>query len=330
MAFWRSALLVPLLCLGAAPVAADQFDEARAWLERMAVAMREQDYQGTFIYVRGEDVETVRVTHVHRDGVEREHLEALTGPAREVFRDGAGVRQRQGDAELAASDPLMSGGLFPRFSMASLERARARYVFEIGGQGRIAGHEGRKLSITPRDRYRYGYEIWIEEDSGLLLRWVLYDANRRPLAKLMFTDLATGDQLDSATLAAVLQRDVPAPASSAPPERRPPMVGPASPETSVPARGDRLPPGFLFAGHARDPDHPSSEHLVFSDGLASVSVYVEPDAPENGIPEGLSRMGLTNAWSMRQASRRITAVGEVPPITLKEFGQAFLEAPPAD
>jgi sigma-E factor negative regulatory protein RseB len=107
-------------------------------------------------------------------------------------------------------------------------------------------------------------------------------------------------------------------------------VGPASPGQSIPARTDRLPPGFLFAGHAEDPDHPGSEHLVFSDGLASVSVYVEPDAPEAGIPEGLSRMGLTNAWSMRQSSRRITAVGEVPPITLKEFGQAFLETPTAD
>lgn len=319
MKLWRGLLAATALFV--APNAlADQFDEARIWLERMSAAMREQSYQGTFVYVRGDDVDTIRLTHVLENGAIRERLVALSGPPREVVRDGRGLRAVGGGGDATSPPAPMAGVPIPDFSAASLERAQGRYMFEMGGEGRIAGYQGRKLTITPRDQYRYGYELWLEDRTALLLRWVLYDPDRRPLAKLMFTELVTGDAVDPSGLGDEAA-DEPAAAGATPQDT--PAKAAAAPEAfSVDEL--TLPPGFALAAHGRDPASPDSEHLVFSDGLASVSVYLEPFDAGAGLPEGLSRVGTTNAWSRRGDKRRVTVVGEVPPVTLKTIGRAFL------
>lgn len=317
---WSRLLLAAALCLAALPAAAqDQFEEVRDWLGRMAESMREQDYQGTFIYVRGDDVETIQLTHALVDGVLQERLVAVSGPPREILRSGDQVSRSvnaQGDAD---ASPALTGTVFPEFSVEMLNRAREQYVFELAGSGRIAGHEGQKITITPRDGYRYGYELWLERQSALLLRWVLYDANRRALAKLMFTDLATGDAVDKSRLAGADDSQ---------------LVPVAAPAPSVDATGEPsglpggmdLPPGFELAAHSRDPEAAGDQHLVFSDGLASVSIYIDQSRLDD-VPNGLVRMGTTNAWSARSDRQRVTAVGEVPPVTLKRFGTAFLKNP---
>ncbi len=315
-----------LMLLLAGSVAADQFDEARDWLERMARGMQEHDYQGTFVYVRGADIETIRLTHMRRDGVVHERMVAVSGPLREIVRDGEGVRAIIGEQERPLQDPLLTGAVFPDFSVAALERARGRYLFEIGGVGRVAGHEGRRISIVPRDKYRYGYELWLDTESALLLRWVLYDADRRPLAKLMFTDLVTGDKVDPAGL----RSEAPAGRFITIESAAPQLDAPGAPTGGHALTPRHLPPGFRLAAHASHVENPAYEHLVYSDGLASVSVYLEPAGGEGGIPPGLSRMGTTNAWSRSRQERRVTAIGEVPPITLKVIGHAFLPTKAAE
>lgn len=314
----QAACAALLLCL-TAPVSADAFQEARGWLERMASAMQELDYQGTFVYVRGADMETVRLTHARIDGKMHERMVAVSGPRREIMRDEQGVRAIVGDPEQPLQDPLFTGAVFPDFSVAALEEARDRYLFEVGASGRIAGHNGRKISIIPRDEYRYGYELWLEQGSALLLRWVLYDPQRRPLAKLMFTDLVTGSAVDYSALA-----------SANPPQQfiavqhAAPTLDLAAGSKSAALAPEGMPPGFRLVAHARVEASEGFEHLVFSDGLASVSVYLEQASEPGGIAPGLSRMGTTNAWSRSEDSRRVTAIGEVPPLTLKTIGQAFL------
>ena len=317
---WHRFLLAACLCLGAVPVhASDQFAEVRQWLERMGESMRDRDYQGTFIYVRGDDVETIHLTHAQVDGVLKERLVAVSGPPREILRSGDQVSRSVSEAEVSAPLMIPTGAVFPEFSLDMLDRARDRYVFELAGEGRIAGHEAQKISITPRDGYRYGYELWLERQSALLLRWVLYDGNRRALAKLMFTDLATGEAVDKTRLQAegdsrLVAVAVPAPTLDSTDGARE-LVN-----------GMNLPTGFELAAHSRDPEQPGDRHLVFSDGLASVSVYLDQSDLDR-LPDGLVRMGTTNAWSKRNAKQRVTVMGEVPPATLKRFGIAFLRLP---
>ncbi len=317
-------LALLLLCLSL-PLAADSFEEAETWLERMASAMQQLDYQGTFVYVRGNDVETMRLTHVRVDDVVHERIVAVSGPQREVMRDGNGVRAILGNQSQPLQDPMFTGAVFPDFSLPALAKAQERYLFEVGGVGRIAGHQGRKISIIPKDQYRFGYELWLDEESGLLLRWVLYDPDRRPLAKLMFTDLVTGAAVDHAALQ-----------STAPPQHfvavqqaSPRLEKPVTAQAPAPAEDPQgVPPGFRLAAHSRAEETADFEHLVFSDGLASVSVYLESAAQPGGLAPGLTRMGTTSAWSGHEGQRRVTAVGEVPPLTLKAFGEAFLASQP--
>mgnify|MGYP001814835015 CR=1 FL=1 len=285
----------------------------------MGDSMRERDYQGTFIYVRGDDVETIHLTHALVDGVLQERLVAVSGPRREILRSGDQVSWSVSERDDADPETALTGGVFPEFSLDMLDRARDRYVFELAGKDRIAGHEGQKITITPRDGYRYGYELWLERQSALLLRWVLYDANRRALAKLMFTDLATGDDVDRSRLQG--DGDTPLVSVAVPAPKLDPTDG-----ALELVNGMNLPPGFELAAHARDPAQPGDRHLVFSDGLASVSVYLDQSDLDR-LPDGLVRMGTTNAWSKRNSRQRVTAMGEVPPATLKRFGVAFLLAP---
>ena len=310
-------VLVACLCLATTPLSAeDQFLEVRGWLERMGESMREGDYQGTFIYVRGDDVETIHLTHALVDGVLKERLVAVSGPRREILRSGDQVSRSVNDAETVEMETAWTGAVFPEFSLDMLDRARDRYVFELAGEDRIAGHEGQKIIITPRDGYRYGYELWLESQSALLLRWVLYDSNRRALAKLMFTDLTTGEGVDKSRLQGDGDTRLVAVSVSSP-------TLDSTDGVQELVKGLSLPPGFELAAHSRDPERPEDRHLVFSDGLASVSVYLDQSDLDR-LPDGLLRMGTTNAWSKRNSRQRVTAMGEVPPATLKRFGIAFL------
>lgn len=308
------SLLALLLVSGGA--AADSFEQARELLERMAASMRDLSYQGTFVYVRGEDVETMRITHVSDAQGVRERLYAVSGPPREVIRDASGVRCSLGQGGPQEAQALLSRSPFPDIPVQELTEARGRYLFEVGGSARIAGFEGLRLTILPRDEFRYGYDLWLEQDSGLLLRWVLYDGDRRTLAKLMFTDLAIGAAVDAAEL------ESPTPMEQfvrLEPDRD--SAAATIAEGAEPPQG--LPPGFRLAARSSGAGDGGYEHLVFSDGLASVSVYIEPSEAAGGMTQGLSRMGTANAYSRPAAGRQVTAIGEVPPVTVKAISNAF-------
>lgn len=298
---------------------ADNYAEARHHLERLAASMDSMTYQGTFVYIRGEDVETMRVTHVNNGSGKRERMYAVSGPAREIIRDQDGVRCALGDESGAPGDPGVTGSLFPEIPVKELAEAGRRYWFKLGGETRIAGHRGTRLSILPRDEFRYGYDLWLEKDSGLLLRWVLYDANRRALARLMFTDLTIGEGVDLQELETATPRDRFVRMQS-------PAIGQAI--DSEPVRGgqpDGIPPGFTLAARSQGSKSESKglQHYVFSDGLASVSVYIEAAGNAAGMRDGLSRLGTTNAYSMSAGNRKVTSIGEVPPITVKTMTNAF-------
>jgi len=314
-------LLLAALLFGATSTsaAADDSSEARAWLDRMTRSMHELDYQGTFVYMRGSEVDTMRLTHAQVDGVAHERMVAVSGPHREVLRDGQGVRAIVGDEQQPTPGPLLNGAAFPDFTGAALQQALDRYTIEMGKTGRIAGHESRKISIRPKDNYRYGYDLWLEQATALILRWVLYDTDSQPLAKLMFTDLVTGEAVDRSGLQTSARSGQYLAVSQAAPRSN------RASELAVLQTPDGVPPGFRLAAHARtaEGDQPL-EHLVFTDGLASVSVYLEAVSTPGGVAPGLSRLGTTNVWSRSEGERRVTTVGEVPPMTLTAIGEAFL------
>lgn len=308
------ALLLVMLTSVSCSVIAENPTNARQLLEQMATAMRELSYQGTFVYVRDGVVETMRITHISDENGVRERLYSVNGPRREVIRDRKGVRCVLKDSAAVEENPVVADSYFPELPQTLFDDEASGYRLGLGGEARIAGQTARRVSISPEDDYRYGYDFWLEKETGLLLKWVLFDAKHKALAKLMFTDLALGADVDSSEL----KSDSPAedfvalrtisPAKSLKVESKPRW------------QPNKLPPGFLLASHSRKIGSDGVfEHLVYSDGLAAVSVYIEKQGGEQALALGNSQMGTNNVYSRKQGDLQITVIGEVPAITVKSI-----------
>jgi len=277
--------LLAALFGSAGSVWAAQADEPRQMLERMSTAMSQMSYQGTFVYVRDGAVETMRITHVTDETGVRERLYSVSGPRREVMRDRKGVRCVLKDAASVVEDQVVASSYFPELPLSIIDGDNSGYHLEIGGQARIAGHTARRVTISPEDNYRFGYDFWLEEQTGLLLKWELFDTDHKPLAKLMFTDFAMGssvnlDELESDSRAEDFVEMKTFSLQGTVVTRSNPRWQPA-----------KLPPGFQLASHSHKTGAEGVyEHMVYSDGLAAVSVYVEQQGIEAEIEPGISQL----------------------------------------
>jgi len=291
--------------------------DAVALLRQMVAAPRQLSYEGTFVYMRGDTTTTLRILHRSGPEGELERLHTLDGPRREVIReqgrvvallpdDGDGVIS-SGAADLALPVALPE-------DLTTLQRL---YRLQIGETTRIAGHQAQQVTVEPVDALRYGYRFWLAEESGLLLQTELYDGEE-VLERVLFTALQLRDtipmpQLRGASNDAIAQLPEP--------------VHPIHTE-SQPARWQALTPptGFAldFSGrHTLLTPDVTIDHLVFSDGLASVSLFIEPDATAtNETLAPVTRYGALHACVRQLPGYRITAVGEVPAVTVQQFALA--------
>ncbi len=305
-------------CLSAVPSASWCDDDAYQWLDRMSAAMSQMHYQGTFVYVQGDNVETVRITHTVDEKGSHERLMSVSGVPREVVRDSQGVRWISGEDRTVMADSAVSRTFFPELPAGGIAEAATSYQFTLQEGQRIANHSTRRIDIKPRDDYRYGYRLWLEAQSGLLLQWELVGIGGESLAKLMFTELRMGAEVDPGELQAPgTDQATPVPLSVAAPEGR---SGKAKPGWQA----DHLPAGFRLTSHRQNAAGQGAiyEHLVYSDGLVAVSVYVEPRDANAELTRGLSAMGTTNALVRAVNGEVVTVLGDVPVITVKMIGES--------
>lgn len=316
MSALRSRFILCLVLIGvnSSSIAGDS-DQASKWLERMTTAMSQMSYQGTFVYVREGAVETMRITHVTDETGVRERIYSVSGPHREVIRDRKGVRCVLEDSASVVEDQVVASSYFPELPLAVIDGGSSGYRLETGGEARIVGFTAQRVSISPEDRFRYGYEVWLEKNTGLLLKWALFDSDHEPIAKLIFTDFAIGSginlgELESDTRAEdfvemktfSLQKTV--------------VI-----QTSPRWQPAKLPPWFNLVSYSHKTGADGVyEHMVYSDGLAAVSVYVEQNGEESAvISPGASQLGTNNAYSRTEGDLQITVIGEVPAITVKSI-----------
>jgi sigma-E factor negative regulatory protein RseB len=323
-AFQEISRALVLVAISATAMAGDH-PGARDWLERMASAMNHMSYQGTFVYMRGHSIETMRITHVVTEDGIQERLYSVNGPHREVIRDKDGVRCVLGDDKQIMEDPMVTGTIFPDIPLENLDDENAQYRVLVGRVARVAGHNAQKITISPADKFRYGYEFWLEENSGLLLKWVVFDTKRRPMAHMMFTELKLGGEIRREELLSETPSAEFVKIKSGMPDRK-------SLTRSTPRwKPATLPPGFKLASHSIQENEGKSifEHQVYSDGLASVSVYVENLKQGSDSAIGASKIGTANAFSREVGSKQVTVIGEVPKLTVRTISDAVI-APASD
>lgn len=299
--------------------AAHAEEDATKWLERMSQAAHSLNYVGTFVYMQDGRMETMQLVHAADVSGEHERLVSLSGSRREVIRDHGQVSCYLPETEtLVAGHPATPPG-FPLNLPTQWAQLRNVYDFKVLGLSRVAGLPAQQIAIVPRDELRYGQNYWIAADSGLLLRTDTVNERGEVVEQLEFTSLNQIEQIP----AQLLQ-----PEAGSRPVELPPKAASSEARRTQPLHWQvaRLPAGFeleLQRQHAIADDGVVVDHLIYSDGLASVSIFIEPRRDQ--IEEGgaTSRRGSVNAYIRILPQQRITVLGEVPLATVKQIGESI-------
>jgi len=307
----------PLLAAESTPL--DLSQDGVALLKKMASASRRLNYSGTFVYQHAGQNETSRIVHfVNPAGGEFEKLETLDGPAREVIRTNDQVTCYLPDTKTVLIEKR-SARRFPALLPEQLSGVADNYVVSVGGMDRVAGYDCRVVLLEPKDKLRYGHQFCAEGGSGLPLRARTLSEKNQLLEAFAFTELRIGgsfsrDQVKSRYAARSKEWKVDHSALAI---------------TDVPADTGwtltRQPTGFKkltelkrsIAGRAG-----MVSHIVYSDGLAAVSVFIEP-LPKARPARSLSHQGAVNIYIRPIADHMVTVLGEAPAATVMQIANSL-------
>ena len=310
----RFCRLVPASVFFLVVVPSYAADEAQDWLLRIHRAPESLNYEGTFVYQHAGRLDTMRIFHRASDSGVTERLVSLTGPAREVIRNDQEVRCYLPDQKsIFVEQRRLGRGPLLAIVPDRLPDLAQNYTIQLGGAGRVAGRPTQQLTIRALDDYRYGYRLWADQDTGLLLKAELMSENGKRLEQFMFTQLNVGGDILDSMLAAHTTADGMS-------WFRDNEVTEGGPTRSWHAA--RLPSGFkLFRNVLRrlPRDERIVRQLVYTDSLAAVSVFIESfgdGAKSDELVEGPTNMGAVNALGRILNKHHITVVGEVPTKTI--------------
>jgi len=319
----RNAVAAVALALStfAAPCAHAGDESPREWLDRMTTSLATLDYEGLFTHSTGAQSETMRIVHRVRDGRSTERLVSLDGSEREIVRTPEEVHFYMPDRKVVLVEPRTDGGSLLRALPAPGPKLDAVYTLSLRKGNRMLGREVRILDIQPRDQYRYGYRLWLDEDTAMPLRSEVIDRHGHALEAIHFTQLDVGGDIDAGDLEPQLD------ATGYRWVRHGRRAEPRVATTTWQVRN--VPPGFRLVASRLQvvPGQPVPvQHLIFSDGVASVSVFIEPGTAKGPTPPESTRVGSANAFSTQVGGHVVTAIGEVPADTVRDIATSLAPA----
>ena len=326
---WFGSLIAAALCgLSVLPAVAGPAESSASapaerdmaqWIERMHSAPCSRAYAGTFVVLSANGaMSSSRIWHACDGQQQLERVESLSGTPRTVYRRNDEVRTFLPQARVVRSDRRDTSGLFPRVPVVSGTSIAQFYTPRLLGQERVAGFMSDVVSFQPADTLRFGYRLWSERETGLVVKLQTLAADGRVLEQAAFSEL----DLNAPVKVEQLSRLMDATSGYK-------VVAPSVVKTTAKAEGWTLRQpvaGFVpVSCHRRAvsdaPDAPSVLQCLYSDGLASVSLFVEPFDPQRHPAQPqVSSMGATQLLAQRGPSEMwLTAVGEVPLQTLRLF-----------
>jgi sigma-E factor negative regulatory protein RseB len=286
--------------------------EPKEWLERMNKALTSRNYVGVFTHMRGDRAETLRIIHRVRGKDVSERLLSLDGSEREFIREGDELTCYYPDKRMVVVERRSPDGPLLDALPALNEGNSEVYEIQGGDRERLLGRKTRVVALTPRDEYRYGYRLWIDEETSMPLKTQLCDQSGKVIEQILFSNIDLPERIPDSMFKPVVD------ASNFRWLRADRQLA----VNSTPALWDamRLPPGFRMATRSAQ-SMPGSNgpvaHLVFTDGVASVSVFIEPRKADSPVQQGPASMGSSSAFSTVIDGHQVTAVGEVPASTVQ-------------
>lgn len=306
--------------------------EARAWIERIHAAAGQKNFQGTFVVSAGGSVTSSRIVHYCDGRSQLERIDSLDGQRRQVLRHNEQVQTLWPASRVAVVETRSSMGEFPALLQSSADRIVRHYDAKPLGRDRVAGHEANVLLLKPKDHFRFGYRLWAEKDSGLLLRAEVLGAQGEVIEASAFSDLQIGVRPQPELVLGPMKR------LDGYRVQRPVFESIELAKEGWQVR--ELPPGFKHVSSIRRSMDPSSARpqvdttapvavlqTIYSDGLTHVSVFIEPFNAGLHRHELLMAMGATQTLARKQGDWWLTVIGDVPVVTLRAFASSMEHRP---
>lgn len=308
----RAALAAVSVALAGAAYAdpATPPGKVMAWLQKIQDASRRLSYTGTFVYQQGGRSETSRITRLA--GADVEHLEVLDGMPREIVRTRDSLRCYLPESRLVKVERRTAERSFPALLPERVSILAQHYDISLGGTRRIGGFECQAVVLTPRDDLRYGYRLYADVNTGMLVRATTVDAGGRMVEQFSFTQLKIGHVTPDMVKAKSAAGSWRVEDADAVPAR---LEGwSVQPEL----------PGFhkVVELKRRMGEARPVGQLVYSDGLAAVSVFIEPLQAGREAGPGLASLGAIHIYTREVANHRITVVGEAPAASVERIANA--------
>ena len=296
------------------------------WLQRLHTASRERSYVGTFVVsASAGNLSSARIWHACEGDLQLERVEALTGPARSTFRRNDHIMTFLPDTKVVKSEKRESLELFPNLLGAPDSSIADFYGVRVLGHDRVAGFDTDVISLVPRDSLRFGYRIWSEHRSGLVVKLQTVDGDGKVVEQSAFSELQLDAPVKVHALSQMMQSTAGYRVEKSELERTTSMAEGWALKTPVagfkPTSCYRR---VMGGAGARE----RTVQWTFSDGLASVSLFIEPYDAQRQPQEVVLMLGATYTMTRRLVDKGgdwwLTVVGEVPPQTLDTFAQSLV------
>ncbi len=319
----RRAAVCVAACVVAfsAHAAEDPGKDARVWLERMSQALATRNYDGLFTHSTASQTETMRIVHRVEKGKSLERLVSLDGSGREIVRTRDEVHAYLPDRRVVLVEPRGDEGSLLKALPTPGPKLDRYYDLSVSKGSRLLGREVRVIDVRPRDIYRYGYRLWLDEATAMPLQSIVADGAGNPIEHIRFTQLQVKDRIPAKDI----EPTVDASGFQWLRTDRKLAAMPQLPTKNGGWRPLRIPPGFRLVASRLQPIPGSpmpAQHLIFSDGIAAISVFIEPGSPGGPRPPESSTMGSANAYSTSVKGHVVTAIGEVPAATVREIANS--------
>jgi len=307
-----ACILALLFALGAGAAQA-QPAEALAWMRKIHDAALKLSYTGTFVYQHGDRSESSRITRYVDQRGDIERLEMLDGVPREIVRTRDVVRCYLPGSRVVKIERRTRDRSFPALLPERIGALARHYDLALGETRRIAGFDCQSIVLTPKDDLRYGYRLYADAKTGMLLKAVIVDPSGERVEQFTFTQLAIGN----------VTRDMVRPRHASGKWRVEDAA--ASPARLAGWGLSAELPGFhkVFELKRRMTDAKPVGQMVYSDGLAAISVFIEPlEARRGPLSPGIASMGAIHVYTREVANHRVTVVGEAPAASVQRIANA--------
>ena len=287
-------------------------------LKKIEAAAHQLNYSGVFVYQTGSLVETSKITHYVDEAGEHERLDALDGPPRVTIRHDDEVWCYLPESKTIRVEKRNTRKFFPALLPKDVGKLSQSYTINLGKIERIAGYDCQSIVLVPKDDFRYAHELCTDVTTSLLLRTTQFDRKRTVLDQFTFTQLNIGGSIDKSQF-----KPSPAWKNLAWHTDKSVVLDASANETGWVVK--QPPPGFtktMEMKRAMPGKKALVAHLVYGDGLATVSVFIEPLAGMAQPMQGFSSQGAINVYAKLFPEYQVTAIGEVPAATLMQIANS--------